>query len=56
MIAGPGASTPLVALLLGSVAAAVAVQVLAGPVHGLLDRLVFAGAGRVSVEALKTVL
>ena len=44
MIAGPGASTPLVALLLGSVAAAVAVQVLAGPVHGLLDRLVFAGS------------
>ena len=44
MLAGPGATTPLVALLLGTVAAAVAVQVLAGPAHGLLDRLVFAGS------------
>jgi hypothetical protein len=43
MLAGPGATTTLVALLIGTVVAAVAVQVLAGPAHGLLDRLVFAG-------------
>lgn len=38
---GVGFSPPLVALLLSSVAAAIAVQVLAGPFQGLLDRLAF---------------
>lgn len=42
MVAGPGVTPELTALLLGTVAAAVCVQVLAGPAHGLLDRLVFA--------------
>jgi len=44
MLAGPGVTPALTALLLGTVAAAVGVQVLAGPAQGLLDRLVFAGS------------
>lgn len=45
---GPGQSAALTALLLGTVTAAVAVQVLAAPAHGLLDRLVFAGSPRLT--------
>jgi hypothetical protein len=50
MLAGPGVTPALTALLLGTVAAAVAVQVLAGPAHGVLDRLVFAGTPRLTTE------
>jgi len=41
MLLGAGAGPPLVALLLATVAAAIALQALAGPVQSLLDRLAF---------------
>lgn len=41
ILLGAGAGLPLVALLLASVAAAIALQVLAGPIQALLDRLAF---------------
>lgn len=44
MLVGPGVTPALTVLLLGTVAAAVSVQVLAEPAKGLLDRLVFAGS------------
>ncbi len=43
-------SAVMVSLLLGSVAAAVAVQVLANPLHGLLDRLSFPSAPGLQTE------
>ncbi|HEY0637173.1 MAG TPA: hypothetical protein VGD67_05965, partial [Pseudonocardiaceae bacterium] len=44
VLATAGTSAALVTVLFGSVAASVAVQVLAGPFAGLLDRLAFAGS------------
>lgn len=44
MALGAEATPPMLALLLATVAAAVAVQTLADPLQGLLDRLAFAGA------------
>ncbi|GAA4007347.1 hypothetical protein GCM10022247_31770 [Allokutzneria multivorans] len=44
MALSSGATLPLTALLLGSVAAAIAVQVLANPLQALLDRVAFADA------------
>jgi hypothetical protein len=46
MLAGAGAGRPMLALLLGCVAAAVAAQVLGGPLQGLLDQLAFASSPR----------
>lgn len=43
-LAVSGPSTALTALLFSSLAVAIAVQVLAGPLAGLLDRLAFAGS------------
>ncbi|WP_210408110.1 hypothetical protein [Allokutzneria sp. NRRL B-24872] len=44
MALSSGATLPLTALLLGSVAAAIAVQVLANPLQALLDRVAFSDA------------
>ncbi|MFB9902591.1 hypothetical protein [Allokutzneria oryzae] len=44
MALSTGPTLPLTALLLGSVAAAISVQVLANPIQGLLDRVAFADA------------
>ncbi len=41
ILLGAGAGLPLVGLLLASVAAAIALQVLGGPIQSLLDRLAF---------------
>jgi hypothetical protein len=41
---GAGATAPMVALLLASVAAAIGGQILGGPLQGLIDRLAFPGA------------
>jgi hypothetical protein len=41
---GAGFDLPMLALLLATIAAAIAVQTLAGPLQALLDRLAFAGA------------
>lgn len=45
-----GASLPLVSLMLGAVATAVVVVVLAGRIQGALDRVVFAGAPQMRSE------
>jgi hypothetical protein len=50
MIAGAGAGQPMVALLLGCVAAAITVQVANGALQGLLDRLTFAGSPQIQRE------
>jgi hypothetical protein len=48
MALGDGVTPALTALLLGVVVAAVGVQVLSGPVHGLIDRVAFARAPALS--------
>jgi hypothetical protein len=48
MLLGAGAGPPMLALLLATIAAAIAVYALADPLQGLLDRLAFARASRLS--------